>query len=361
MKHVGTRANPKDIASQEQLAGFRNKIINGKMDIAQRGTGFSGVVVGSASYAVDRFQLTGAGTTAAFSYYQSTSVPALNQFKNSLVAEVTTADAAMAATETAAIQQVIEGFNVRDLLNRTFTLSFWARSSKTGVHCVSFFNSGLDRSYIKTYTINAANTWEFKQVTVTDGIPSSGAWNFASGAGVYVRWVMSAGSNFHTSADAWQAGLLMSTAGQVNCLDTIGNIFAITGVQLEVGPVATPFEHRPYGLELALCRRYFERFDNSNYGFAMGGCYATGAVWATVALEEKRVPPILTCSGPVGNFQMQLAGGTGSCTSYPYISTAGNRRAFVVFPSTSAGLTNNGQAALLLLSGAATMDFSSEL
>jgi len=242
-----------------QLAGMRNKIINGKMEIGQRGTSFSAIT--SSSYSLDRWVYGGQGSQS-ITISQHTDVPS-NEFQYNLRMTVTAADTSLAADEHAHIVQRIEGFNVRDLIGRTFTLSFWVRSSKTGVHCVSFRNGGgganTDRSFVAEYTINAANTWEFKTITISGGLITDGTrWNWTNGAGLNVGWTLASGTTYQTTAGAWQTGNFIATANQVNCLDTIDNIFAITGVQLEVGSVATPFEHRPYSVELALCQRYYE-------------------------------------------------------------------------------------------------------
>lgn len=236
--------------------GHRNKIINGKMEIAQRGTSFAAIASGA--YSLDRWGFGNTSTAVATISHQS-DVPSNNEFQNSLRVAITTADTSITASDLMHVWQRVEGYNARDLIGRTFTLSFWVRSSKTGTHCVALRNSVADRSYIAEYTISAANTWEYKAITVIGGLITAGAWNWTTGNGLDVGWVLAAGSNFQTTTGAWQTGNFLATANQVNCLDAIGNIFAITGVQLEVGSVATPFEHRPYGAELALCQRYYQR------------------------------------------------------------------------------------------------------
>jgi hypothetical protein len=249
-------ANPTLTAIADGSLGsfsHRNKIINGKMEIAQRGTSFPAAVSGT--YTADRWVVS-QGSGAILTVDRQTDVPSNNEFQHSLRATVTTADTSIAASEYFVLQQHIEGYNVRDLIGRTFTLSFWVRSSKTGTHCVSFTNSTGDLSYVVEYSITAANTWEKKSVTVLGGLITTGTWNWTNGAGLNVRFTLAAGSTFQTTKDTWQTGNYLATANQVNCLDTVGNIFAITGVQLEVGTVATPFEHRPIGTELALCQRY---------------------------------------------------------------------------------------------------------
>jgi hypothetical protein len=238
-----------------QLAGMRNKIINGKAELAQRGTSFT--LVADGAYTLDRWRF-GNTSGAQVTISQQPDVPADNEFQNSLRVAVTTADTTIAAGDTCFISQRIEGYNVRDLIGRTFTLRFRVRSSKTGVHCIAFRNSGLNRSAVAEYTVNAANTWETKSVTLTGGLITAGTWDWTNGTGLEVCFVLAAGSTFQTTAGAWQTGNFLDTANQVNCLDSNTNIFAITGVQLEVGGVATPFEHRPFGAELALAQRYYE-------------------------------------------------------------------------------------------------------
>ena len=245
----------------------RNKIINGKMEIAQRGTSFAAIASGA--YSLDRW-IFGNTSAAVITASQQGDNPTA-EFQNSLRLAVTTADTSIAAADLCRISQRIEGFNARDLIGRTFVLSFWARSSKTGTHCVHFSNSGGDRSYVAEYTISTANTWEYKTIPVSGGLISAGAWDWANGNGLSVNFTLAAGSNFHTTAGAWQTGNFLATANQVNCLDTVGNVFAITGVQLEVGSVATPFEHRPIGVELALCQRYCEVLYDPQYRTQIAG------------------------------------------------------------------------------------------
>ena len=232
---------------------FRNKIINGKMEIAQRGTSFPAIA--NAAYSLDRWVF-GNGSIAVITASQQSEVPTGNEFQSSLRLAVTTSDASISAGNFSFTGQIIEGYNARDLIGRDFTLSFRVRSSKTGIHCVALRNSGNDRSYIAEYTVNAANTWETKSVTVPGGLITAGTWDWTNGRGLQLGFALAAGSTFQTTPNAWRTGNFLATANQVNCLDTIDNIFAITGVQLEAGSVATPFEHRHYQTELAMCRRY---------------------------------------------------------------------------------------------------------
>jgi hypothetical protein len=230
----------------------RNKIINAAMEISQRGTSFPAA---ANDYTLDRFRWSETGVMVV-TITQSTDVPN-NTFQNSLRVDVTTVDTSIAAGDYALIQQSIEGYNVRDLIGQTFTLSFWVKSSKTGVHCVSFRNSGIDRSYVLEYTVSTANTWEFKTVTVVGGLITGGTWDWTNGRGLDVIFTLTSGTTFQTTPGSWQVGNFLATSNQVNVMDNVNNDFFLTGVQLEIGPVATPFERRPYGTELALCHRYY--------------------------------------------------------------------------------------------------------
>ena len=252
------------------------------MEIAQRGASISPLGAGSA-YTLDRFRWIAAGSVGATAT-QAADAPANAGLQYSLRVTINTADVSIGATDLVYLDQPIEGYNVSDLVGKTFTLSFWVRSPKVGTHCVFLSNSTADRSYVAEYTVAAANTWEFKTVTLVGGLPVAGTWNFTSGVGLQVGWALASGSNFNTTAGAWQTGAYRGTANQVNCVDTVGNIFAITGVLLEVGSVATPFEHRPIGTELALCQRYYEVSDGDSLwsgDITNGGRYYLGVRFMT--------------------------------------------------------------------------------
>jgi hypothetical protein len=316
------------------LAGARNRIINGDMQIAQRGTSFAA----SNGYGLDRWIFGPLGEMVC-TVSQSSDVPN-DTFQNSIKVDVTTADTSIAAGQVTQLIQYIEGYNVRDLIGTTFTLSFWVKSPKTGVHCVAFRNINAagappDRSHIKQYTVVAANTWEYKTLTVTGGLITAGTWNWTNGIGLSVTFTLACGTTFQTTADAWQTGNFIATANQVNVMDNTANDFFLTGVQLEPGTVATPFERRSYTTELQLCQRYY--FKTYNTGITPGtittaglclflnNSSGSGAGNVIFPVEMRAVP---TCTA-----YNSITGGTGSwydtTSRTVFIDGTGTRQTYV--------------------------------
>jgi hypothetical protein len=234
----------------------RNRIINGDMRIDQRNAGAS-VTPTDGQYVVDRFR---AGLTQAskFSLQQSTDAP--TGFVNSLKA-TSLSTYSVGTSDTFLISQHIEGLNCSDLSwgtasAKTVTLSFWVKSSLTGTFGGTLKNSAANRSYPFSYTISSANTWEQKSVTIAGD--TSGTWLTTNGIGVRVIFGIGGGSTFSGTAGAWTAGNLSQVTGGTSVVGTSGATFYITGVQLEIGSTATPFERRLYGQELINCQRYCE-------------------------------------------------------------------------------------------------------
>jgi hypothetical protein len=238
---------------------FRNKIINGAQFVDQRGSASSAVnVTNQRPYATDRWCAEKDNTTGSLTIQQSTTAP--SGFANSLYATVTTADSALAATDIVWIEQNIEGYNCADFAYGTAsataaTLSFWVRSSLTGTYSIVLLNT---YGYSANYTINSANTWEYKTIYIS---PNTFAANTSTtnGQGLKLRIALMAGSSYQLAPGTWTSGDYIGSTSQVNWMATVGNTFYITGVQLEAGSTASPFEYRQYGTELALCQRYYEK------------------------------------------------------------------------------------------------------
>jgi len=240
------------------ISGSRNLIINGDMRIDQRNAGAAVTINGGSNFAVDRFSLQD-DTDGSFTGQRSTTAP--GGFTNSLLITVTSSDSTLGSTQVARILHRIEGFNIQELEfgtanASTVTLSFWVRSSETGTYGGSLANSAFNRIYPFTYAITTANTFEYKTITIAGDI--TGTWLTDSGMGLEINFSLGTGSTYSGTANAWTSSGVISSTGAKNLMATNGATFYITGVQLEAGSVATLFERRPIGMELALCQRYFE-------------------------------------------------------------------------------------------------------
>jgi hypothetical protein len=237
----------------------RNRIINGNMLIDQRNAGAS-ITPTDGQYSVDRWQFS-VGAASKFTAQQNAgSVTSPTGFTNYL--GITSSSAySIGATEGFGVKQRVEGYNVADLGwgaagASTVTLSFWVRSSLTGTFGGVFFNAAANRFYVFSYTISAANTWEQKSVTVAGD--TSGTWNKTNDTGIEVFFCFGAGSNRTTTAGSWGSNLYLGPTGQTSVVGTSGATFYITGVQLEVGTKATPYEMQIYSDQLAQCQRYYQ-------------------------------------------------------------------------------------------------------
>lgn len=273
--------------------GLKNRIINGGMRIDQRNAG-AAIASPSDNYTTDRFysRQVGGGVASA---QQSSTAP--TGFTNSLLFTVTTADTSIVTTDRYYVAQFIEGYNIADLAFGTasassITLSFWVRSSLTGTFGGAIRNSPANRSYPFTYTINAANTFEQKTITIAGD--TSGTWLTTNGLGMQVVFSLGMGPDYLATAGAWTAGDYLSATGATNVIATNGATFYITGIQLEKGSTATSFNVRPYGTELALCQRYLPAFTNggSNGYLAPVFIYSSTGAIATIPFQvPTRVKP----------------------------------------------------------------------
>jgi hypothetical protein len=270
------------------VSGARNRIINGDMRIDQRNAGAS-VTVNSSSdfFPVDRFNGVGQLSDGVYTLQRSTTAP--TGFVNSIIATVTTADASIGASQFYFIRQIIEGTNITDLgwgtaNAQTVTLSFWVRSSLTGIFGGVAKNNAQDYSYPFTYAISSANTWEKKTITIPG--PTAGTWLTDTSGGIQLAWSLGGGSSTQGPSGSWAAANYRGATGETAVISTNGATFYLTGVQLEAGTVATPFERRSYGQELALCQRYFCKNSNPEVVATNGAGYTTSGMFhsGTVSL-----------------------------------------------------------------------------
>jgi len=314
--------------------GFKNRIINGAMVIAQRGTS---AVTTDGGFPVDRFRFF-YGNDGAYSAQQSTTAPA--GFVNSIQFTTTTADASLGSTQQMVLNQQIEGFNCADLGWGTanaqpVTLSFWVRSSLTGTFGGSLRNNAQDRSYPFTYTIASANTWT--QASVTIAGDTTGTWLTNNSTGISVCFGLGVGSTYSGTAGAWAGSDYRSATGAVSVIGTLNATFYITGVQLEKGSTATSFDYRPYGAELVLCQRYcFALVSNGENNSTFGGFwrFATGKLVIPISFPvTMRTSPTTTI--PSGNNSWSVEDGDNPYTGTPTLERATPYNVMVNIPKTS--------------------------
>ncbi len=335
--------------------GFKNRIINGGMMIDQRNAGatLSLATTATALYAVDRFPAYQDKSGVTGTVGQSTDAPA--GFKNSFAVSITTG-ATSGAADQSFIQQAIEGLNVADLGFGTssaqpITISFWVKSSITGTNGFGISNSAANRVYVGSYTVNAANTWEYKTVTIPGD--TSGTWLTTNGIGIRLRFNIGSGSNYLGTSGSWGSTFYNGPTGAFSTTGTSGATFYITGVQLEKGSTATSFDYRPYGTELALCQRYFWNQTGgdggANYASVGSGLFNSSAV----ARTHVKFPVAMRAAPTmgIGGTLTAQGGGVGFAVTVISGTNTGTNASMVDF--TVSGATN-GQGAVVYVGNVST-------
>jgi hypothetical protein len=303
----------------DSLQGFRNRIINGDMRIDQRNAGASVTITAASAsqFTLDRFYLRAESASGSKISVQRSAV-APTGFTNSMLLTSLSAYT-LGASEHFATSQPVEGFNVADLgwgtaSAQTITVSFWVRSSLTGTFGGGLVNGAGNRCFIYSYTINAANTWEQKTITVPGD--TTGTWLTDNGVGLYLNVSVGAGSSVTSAAGSWSGTFARSVTGQTSLVGTSGATFYITGVQLEAGSVATPFERRDYGRELMLCQRYF---------FSVNAIGTSGSTINTTAAMFTIRPPVTMRATPTTTYANQNRITYPSVIDYSGVYTGANR------------------------------------
>ena len=302
------------IGSQTALSN-RNLIINGAMQISQRGTSFSYAHDGTiAAYNLDRFNfaMRGGGYADEYDCTVAQVSDSPDGFSNSLKITTGTAESTISSDEYYVLYQSIEAQNLQQLEYGTssakrVTLSFYVKSSLTGTFGTTLYQADDNRVINTTYTIDSANTWERK--TVTFPADTTGVIDNDNGGGLNVYWTFGAGSDFDgASATTWTAYTntnLVNSSGSDALITTAGATWQVTGVQLEVGEQATPFEHRSFADELARCQRYFHLpyGDTDNLNYALQGPLAAQIWWLIWHPVKMRVEPTHTFYGGTNKTQ----------------------------------------------------------
>jgi len=327
---IGNATSSSAVATDVSIASIKgtsgNLIIGGEFGTNpwQRGTSFSTPT----GYTADRWFITKAGGFT-YSVTQDSNAPSV-----AVAGVKTTASYKMSFSNTVSpgsanvlgICQFIEGYRFSTIAQKTFTISFSVRASLTGTYCVAFINTGQDRSYVAEYTVNVADTWEYKTITVTPS-PSAGTWNYTTGVGLEVFFTMASGTDYQTTANAWQTGFFVATSNQVTATVS-GGTFYIDCVKIEDGSVATPYQIDPMSQILNDCYRYYYTSYTASvppgtvtdvgYEFAAVP-YTTGVGFnlkSTLFQESMRAAPTVTLYSPVtgasGNYYDYLGGADAS-------------------------------------------------
>ena len=361
----------------DQVFGRRNMFLNGKMQVAQRGTSATGAT-SSDYYTVDRWQFI-AFSAGTWTVSQSTTVPSGEGFAYSHKFDCTTADASLGASDYLILGQKIEGINLQHLKYGTssaekLTLSFWVRSAKTGTYCIEYrnANSGGTRTQSQSYTISAADTWEKKTITI-DGDTAT-AFDNTTNSELEIYFWLAAGSNFTsgTLATSWASDTTANRAvGQVNLADSTSNDWYVTGIQLEVGDNATPFEHLSYGEELALCHRYCfaacpageAGSGASNVQIGIGSFYTDTQIETVVHFPTTmRSSPTLSVNSGTNYFISETNAGVQGFNSWTGVYGAGKSQKLIYSSGTVSDFGNQGMATRLAVqNSAAYVIFEAEI
>jgi hypothetical protein len=326
--------------------GYRNIVINGDMQIAQRSTSVASITA-SGYYTVDRMNLA-LTTLGTWTMSQSTDVPTGEGFATSLKLDCTTADASPAAGDLFVVQHRIEAQNLQYLKKGTAsavstTLSFWVKSTKTGTFIVGLYDNDNNRLISKSYTVDVTDTWEKKTITYEGD--TTGALDNDNGAGLNLNFYLGAGTTYTsgTLQTTWDTYADANSAvGQVNIADSTSNDWYITGVQLEAGTTASDFEFLPYDVNLNRCLRYYyKEFVGSGKTFA-ASVYATSATNAKVIGKFPVIlrtdPSALEQSGTANHYAVR-AYSERTCTAVPIFVSGTNKYAWICDTTVASGQT----------------------
>ena len=342
-----------EVLTNSQIGGRRNIILNGSFQIAQRGTSFTGVGNGDNAYYLDRFQYVESGSPeGVFTITQATDTP--DGFANSMKLDCTTAESALAANERVRIRQRIEGQNLQQLKKGTssaekLTLSFHVKSTVTGTAIVNLYDADNNRHISKSYTVSSADTWEKKIITFEGD--TTGALDNDNASSLELMFYIQAGSNFTsgTLATSWASHSdANDAAGQtINAASSTSNNFLLTGIQLEVGSQATPFEHRSFGEELQLCKRYLSQVSEAsdNTPVHLVGYNQAGGACRYSLHTEMRAAPTVTITN------MVILHGSGTETSISSVDNIKSQGSIVSFRANPSASVTAGDAVAFYTSG----------
>ena len=349
-----------------QALSNRNVIINGAMQVAQRGTSTASITTAN-YYTADRF---GMDITSLGTWTQSVEAdaPTGSGFRKSWKMLCTTADASPAASDYLLTSQKLEGQNVQQFLKGTsaaksFALSFWVKSNATGTYNVELLDNDNTRVVTAAYTVDVSGTWEKK--TIIFPADTTGAFDNDNANSLQLSWWLGAGTTFTSGTRDTLWGTVVNAdraVGQTNVAAAINNYWQITGVQLEAGSVATPFEFEDYGITLTKCQRYYNRTSGGYVGVGLAFSTTGTSNYVKFPTTMRVAPSAVETTGTAANYLQVLSNtGTQACNAVPTFVRAGTETAEVTSTSASTGLTQGHATFLLASSGSVYLGFSAEL
>ena len=361
-----------EVLTNSQIGGRRNLIINGAMQVAQRGADNLNITSASGgTFATDRFKFYLSLDSAQFDLQQVAEAPTGSGFSKSLKVSCDVT-ATLTANHYLFVEYNIEGQDVQQLKKGTssaekVTLSFWLKSNKTASGQVNLRDHDNSRMISKTYTISASNTWQF--VTLTFDGDTTGVITNDNSKGLALEFWLDSGTTYSSGATptSWEATSSADrNATNFGLVSSTDNEWYITGVQLEVGSQATPFEHRSFGEELDLCQRYFERLEGADGSRGVSGYILGGGIWysndqvlANFQYKTKRASPDIEVSAAdalkaYGNGYARAANDT---TCFDQIEEKNAR--INISPFTGSGTA--GYGTLVQINSGESVDISAEL
>jgi hypothetical protein len=352
----------------------RNVIINGAMQVAQRGTSTASIT-GNGYYTADRWQ-TALITLGTWTQSVEADAPTGSGFRKSLKMLCTTADASPAAGDIAIMNTRFEGQNLQQFLKGTasakqFAVSFWVKSNVTGTYIAELLDLDNTRQVSASYTVAVSGTWEKK--TIVFPADTTGAFDNDNAGSMYMQFYLASGSNrtSGTLQTTWASTVTANRAvGQTNLAAATSNYWQITGVQLEAGAVATPFEFEDFSTTLAKCQRYYWRANAANgagvyYMFGFGQGDTTTNVEANVILPVpmRVAPTAIETTATASNYAVYAGTVISACTSLPLIGSSNSSPQLMGISFRSTGAITVGRAYQVIanFNNTAYLGFSAEL
>ena len=350
-------------------AGGRNLLYNGAMQVAQRGTSTASITALSYNTA-DRWQ-TNLNVLGTWTQSVENDAPTGSGFRKSLKMLCTTADASPAAGDYLQVRQAIEGQDVQRIAKGTasaqpLTLSFWVKSNATGTYVVDMFDGTNSRQVSASYTVSASATWERKTISIP--ADTTGAIVNDNTLGLYAIFWLAAGSSYTSGTlnTTWAANNDANRAvGQINLAAANNNYWQVTGVQLEVGPVASAFEFKPYGQELRECQRYYYRTtpgaDTAIFGPGYSYSTTQTVIYIPFPVPMRTRPTALEQSGTAGDYRvLNGSGGNVACNTVPIFVIA-SLNAVETVAAVASGLTAGQGTMMRATNATAYLAWSAEL